>query len=119
MKRKLQSISAFGTAILSFFLAKMPAFAQIKGTPSSSSVQSAAQQIITMLNGFGLAYIQAAVSIGIAILVIVGVVKASRAKNTTLLWTEIAFGLVGIILVLNPLLIINAMLKVGTWFGGN
>lgn len=116
MKRNLQYIKVFVAALISFFWARLQAFAQVTGGASQSQVQSAAQKIINVLNGFGLPYIEAALAIGITMLVVAGVVKASRAKNVSLLWTEITFGALGIILVLNPLLLINAFLTIGAWF---
>lgn len=104
-----------------------PAFAAGTGgslpTPTQlggdqQSVLDAANQIITLLNAFGFQYLQGIAVVIIVVLVVIGAVKASRAKNTTALWTEVGFGFVAIILVLNPTLLIAGALYFGNLFRG-
>ncbi len=86
---------------------------------SQSQIIQGAQDTITLLNQFDLGIIQGIVAVILAIATIVLAVFAARKKNTALLWTEIGFGFVAIILVINPTLFIKGALFVGSLFGGN
>ncbi len=95
--------------------------APIKLNPISTNgvtITQAANNILSVMDGFGLFYLQVAVAIGITIFALIGVIKASKDKNPKAMWTEIAFSLAGIVLVLNPILLIEAALSIGSWISG-
>jgi hypothetical protein len=108
-------------------LSSIPAFAttptaSIQLNPidqgGSSAVATAANNILGVLDQFGLIYLQVGVAIAIAIITLIAVIKASKDKNTKAMGTELAFAIVGIVLVLNPILLISAALNIGSWISG-
>ena len=85
---------------------------------SAAAIAAQAQAVIKELDAtVHLATIQGIVVVVIAFFVIKGAVAASRNQNTQKLWQEIAFGIAGIVLVIDPIIIIDIAIWAGSFFG--
>jgi len=110
----LSAVPAFATKVTTAAPIKLNPI----GASNSSAIAIAANNILGVLDQFGLIYLQVGVAIAIAIITLIAVIKASKDKNTKAMGTELAFAIVGIVLVLNPILIISAALNIGSWISG-
>ena len=83
----------------------------------TAAIAAQAQAVINELDvTVHLATIQGIVVVVIAFFVIKGALAAARQQQTQKLWQEIAFGIAGIVIVIDPIIIINIAIWAGSLF---
>ena len=118
------AIRAAVLAVTTFLTVTLPVFAATGTTTTTVTAPTTAAQIIAQAQAVikeldttvHLATIQGVVVVVIAFFVIKGAVAASRNQNTQKLWQEIVFGIVGIVIVIDPIIIINIAAWAGSLF---
>nr|NNM90129.1 hypothetical protein [Bacilli bacterium] len=113
-------------AATTFITSTLPAFAAVAAPPpvtgvaadGVSGIAGQAQLVYQELQTSAhLATIQGVLVVVLVFLVIHKATKAAHEQATTKIWQTIAFGLVGLILIIDPLILINLALWAGSFVG--